>query len=101
MPTVAYQCDMQVRRCADWKRSLTECNHPSPTGQPSSATTVASNTLSQAEIGELVTLRAEVERLCRENKALRIENENMFWLAEEIKRLKAELKEARAQGGQK
>lgn len=70
-------------------------------GQPSSATTVASNTLSQAEIGELVTLRAEVERLCRENKALRIENENMFWLAEEIKRLKAELKEARAQGGQK
>lgn len=48
-----------------------------------------------------MTLRAEVERLCRENKALRIENENMFWLAEEIKRLKAELKEARAQGGQK
>ncbi|GLC36097.1 hypothetical protein PLESTB_001381000 [Pleodorina starrii] len=50
----------------------------------------SSSVLTPAEVGELVQMRADVERLCRENKALRLENENMYWLVEEVKRLKAE-----------
>lgn len=43
---------------------------------------------------EASQLRAEVERLKREVKTLTLENQNMYWLAEEVKRLKAELKAA-------
>lgn len=40
---------------------------------------------------EAVVLRAEVEKLRREVKRLELENQNMYWLADEYKRLKAEL----------
>lgn len=38
-----------------------------------------------------------MERLTRENKQLQLENQNIYWLAEEVKRLKGELKVAKAE----
>ncbi|PNH10832.1 Centrosomal protein [Tetrabaena socialis] len=55
--------------------------------------------LTPAEVGELVQLRSEVERLCRENKILRLENENMFWLVEEVKRLRGGAKAEQGKDG--
>ncbi|GLI65371.1 hypothetical protein VaNZ11_008922, partial [Volvox africanus] len=63
---------------------------PMTPGLHSSSSAPSSSVLTPAEVGELIQLRADVERLCRENKALRLENENMYWLVEEVKRLKAE-----------
>ncbi|GIL76723.1 hypothetical protein Vretimale_8805 [Volvox reticuliferus] len=63
---------------------------PMTAGLHSSSSAPSSSVLTPPEIGELIQLRADVERLCRENKALRLENENMYWLVEEVKRLKAE-----------
>ncbi|KAG2489114.1 hypothetical protein HYH03_012340 [Edaphochlamys debaryana] len=62
---------------------------PGPGGSAGAAST--SGPPPTAEAAELAQLRVEVERLCRENKALRLENANMEWLAEEVKRLKKEL----------
>lgn len=44
-------------------------------------------------------LRAEVERLTRENKTLQMENQNVYWLAEEVKRLRAEARAVAEQQG--
>ncbi|KAG2431526.1 hypothetical protein HXX76_009540 [Chlamydomonas incerta] len=65
-------------------------------GASSSSTPVVVSSPATAAEGELTAARAEVARLCRENKALRLENENMYWLAEEVKRLKAELDRERS-----
>ncbi|KAG2429408.1 hypothetical protein HYH02_014063 [Chlamydomonas schloesseri] len=70
-------------------------------GASASSEPVVVSTPATAAEGELAAARAEVARLCRENKALRLENENMYWLAEEVKRLKAELDKERAAVGAK
>lgn len=51
------------------------------------------------DAGEVGALRSEVERLRRELKLLQVENANMYWLADEVKRLKGELARAQAQAG--
>mmetsp|Transcript_11678 Transcript_11678/g.20998 ORF Transcript_11678/g.20998 Transcript_11678/m.20998 type:complete len:738 (-) Transcript_11678:76-2289(-) len=56
----------------------------------SSGTTEATSSIPTEIIEELETLRREV-------KALRIESGNVFWLADEVKRLKEELKSAKEQ----
>lgn len=44
-------------------------------------------------------LRAEVARLTRELKQLQVENQNVYWLAEEYKTAKAELKKLQGAAG--
>lgn len=50
-----------------------------------------------ADPGLVTSLQAEVDRLNREVKQLQLENQNMFWLADEYKRLKAELAQHKPQ----
>ncbi len=46
----------------------------------------------------VASLQAEVVRLRRELKQLQLENQNVYWLADEYKRLKAELAAVKGQG---
>lgn len=48
---------------------------------------------------ETEQLRAEVARLTRELKQLQVENQNVYWLAEEYKTAKAELKKLQGAAG--
>ncbi len=71
---------------------------PPPDASPAVTAAMAGG-LSSAEASELVHLRGEVRRLCRENKTLRLENDNLAWLVDEVKRLRAVEKQAQAASG--